>query len=682
MADDKDDNGLKKAEEALKKAEQNPAFDGPQDSPKFKAAAQKLQKARANFKAAGGVSDATPPIIDPRGREGLDLTPDPSAPTTGLGGSGQLAPLPPLASQSDQIVAQQRNGKEKKTEGEKKVAQELKNAKQLGKDKALGAANLATMLAEEKKNADTAARRSEKERQVREKHDKDKPSAWEMGFATMTGGLGGLLFGTYDRYSKASRGAEVEIEELRKQNRLTDAAMGRAVTGARTGRTAASVRDKIWSGTDEQESGETSSIFTHNIWEPYINPKDSKGNRVNILAGIDGPNGIFKVGDSYEKTFADIEKVFKKAAKHNPKDVILARKINSRILGVMNDNKEKVSTEDKFDWNKERLSVAVYKSFPDIFDEDMRESVINNIDFADDKAPYAAMASNAKLGAKIALFDALAASKDRKFDKFKKRWRHVLANEKGVLSNSEALDNLLSETVADSNAIWNNLEVFETLQKDSNKAAERLENAKLNGKPPKEIARLEKEFKASKDRQELAATVAGKTGMELVVNKDGSWGVRSEASEGQSLIKGFTDDKGRYRWTPDINSINKIQGADPAETKVLRVRALAEAKAIIADLSRHPAGSLVSVPANVDDIVAPDEYEKFRRGLTDADHDEYAKTFGPVIARVLNGDVTLEMVRDGGDLKATAEQMQRLGGDARVFKYIEDVIEAKRKEDK
>jgi hypothetical protein len=358
----------------------------------------------------------------------------------------------------------------------------------------------------------------------------------------------------------------------------------------------------------------------------------------------------------------------------------LARKINSRILGVMNDNKEKVSTEDKFNWNKERLSVAVYKSFPDIFDEDMRESVINNIDFADDKAPYDAMASNAKLGAKIALFDALAASKDRKFDKFKKRWRHVLANEKGVLSNSEALDNLLSETVADSNAIWNNLEVFETLQKDSNKAATALENANLNGKPPKEIARLEKEFKASKDRQELAATVAGKTGMELVVNKDGSWGVRSEASEGQSLIKGFTDDKGRYRWTPDINSINKIRGDTPAETKVLRVRALAEAKAIIADLSRHPAGSLVSVPANVDDIVAPEEYRKFLEGLTPAEHDEYAKTFGSVIARVVNGDVTLETVRDGGDLKATAEQMQRLGGDARVFKYIEDVIEAKRKE--
>jgi hypothetical protein len=110
------------------------------------------------------------------------------------------------------------------------------------------------------------------------------------------------------------------------------------------------------------------------------------------------------------------------------------------------------------------------------------------------------------------------------------------------------------------------------------------------------------------------------------------------------------------------------------------VRALAEAKAIIADLSRHPAGSLVSVPANVDDIVAPEEYRKFLEGLTPAEHDEYAKTFGSVIARVVNGDVTLETVRDGGDLKATAEQMQRLGGDARVFKYIEDVIEAKRKE--
>ena len=544
------------------------------------------------------------------------------------------------------------------------------------------------MLAEEKKDADTAARRSEKERQVREKHDKDKPSAWEMGFATMTGGLGGLLFGTYDRYSKASRGAEVEIEELRKQNKLTDAAMGRAVTSARTGRTAASVRDKIWSGTDEQESGETSSIFTHNIWEPYINPKDSKGNRVNILAGIDGPNGIFKVGDSYEKTFADIEKVFKKAAKHNPKSVLLARKINSRILGVMKDNEENVSFEAKEDWNKGRLMVAVNASFPNVFDEKMRESVVRNINWGVTTDIHEAMDSNIKLGAKIALFDAFAANKDRKFDKFRREWSRVKRDEKGVLVSEAALDNLLDEQVGDS-AILNNLEVYEMLQADSTEAFAALETAKENGKPPKEIERLTKGLEAAKARQALAATVAGKTGMELVVNDDGSWGVRAEASEGQSLIKGFTDDKGRYRWTPDINSINKIQGATPAETKVLRVRALAEAKEIIADLIRHPAGSLISAPAGYvpefGDIVTEEDYNKFRRGLTAADHDEYAKTFGSVIKRVLDEDnkvkITLEMVRDGGYDEATADQVNRLG-DPRVFKYIEDIIEAKRKEDK
>ena len=691
MADDKDDNGLKKAEEALEKAERKLAHTV-EGTPAHKKAAEALVKAKenrlaANFRKGQRMGDLqeppliTPAIIDPRGREVLDTPPAPTAPTMeNLGGSGQLAPL---RSNSDTIADRAKsNGLDLPPAptapvGESKKTPEEKIANQLRKAKALGAANLATMLAEEKKNADTAARRSEKERQVRERHDKDKPSAWEMGFATMTGGLGGLLFGTYGRFVKASRAGDREIEKLREQNRLTDAAMGRAVTGARTGRTAASVRDGGWSAADKKNAADASSVFTHNIWEPYINPKDSKGNRVNILVGLDD---IFKPEDSYEKNVKDIEKVFKKAAKNNPKAVLLARKINSRILGVMKDNAEKVSTKDKFAWNKERLSVAVYKSFPSLFDEDMRESVINNINFADDKAVYAAMASNAKLAATHSLFDALAASKDRKFDKFKKRWRDVLANEKGVLSNSEALDNLLSETVADSNAIWNNLEVFETLQKDSNKAGERFENAKLNGKPPKEIARLEKEFKASKARQKLAGTIAGKTGMELVVNDDGSWGVRSEASEGQSLIKGFTDDKGRYRWTPDINSINKIQGATPAETKVLRVRALAEAKAIIADLSRHPAGSLVSVPANVDDIVTPEEYRKFVEGLTPADHDEYAKTFDSVIARVVNGDVTLETVRDGGDLKATAEQMQRLGGDARVFKYIEMIIEAKRKE--
>jgi len=394
------------------------------------------------------------------------------------------------------------------------------------------------------------------------------------------------------------------------------------------------------------------------------------------------------VGDSYEKTFADIEKVFKKAAKHNPKSVLLARKINSRILGVMKDNEENVSFEAKEDWNKGRLMVAVNASFPNVFDEKMRESVVRNINWGVTTDIHEAMDSNIKLGAKIALFDAFAANKDRKFDKFRREWSRVKRDEKGVLVSEAALDNLLDEQVGDS-AILNNLEVYEMLQADSTEAFAALETAKENGKPPKEIERLTKGLEAAKARQALAATVAGKTGMELVVNDDGSWGVRAEASEGQSLIKGFTDDKGRYRWTPDINSINKIQGATPAETKVLRVRALAEAKEIIADLIRHPAGSLISAPAGYvpefGDIVTEEDYNKFRRGLTAADHDEYAKTFGSVIKRVLDEDnkvkITLEMVRDGGYDEATADQVNRLG-DPRVFKYIEDIIEAKRKEDK
>jgi len=694
MADDKDDNGLKKAEEALKKAEKNPAFVGPQDSPKFKAAVKQLEKARANFEAAGGVSDATPAIIDPRGREVLDTPPAPTAPTSpsdqvrnamvGMRPEGNLGELPqlpegrPEAAGAGLIQTKAEVIAEDAKTKKRRERQAKQQAKQLREDKELGAVALARMLAEEKKNLDQAARRNEGEIKIREEWLKKAPSSLEMGIARALPPVG-FLMGTFDRYSKASEGASGQIRKLRDANRLTDAAMGRAVTGAKLSRTAASVRDGGWSAADKKSAGEASSIFTHNTWKPYIHPQDSKGKRVNILVGLD--NNIFKPEDSYEKTFADIEKVFKKAAKHKPKDVILARKINSRILGVMKDNEEKVSTEDKFAWNKERLSVAVYKSFPYSFDEDMRESVTNNINFADTAAVYRAMDSNAKLGAKISLFEALAASKDRKFVKFRKEWRNVLANNKGVLANSEALDDLLNRTVADSNAIWNNLEVFETLQEDSNKADERLGNAKLNGKPPKEIARLEEEFKASKARQELAATVAGKTGMELVVNKDGSWGVRSEASEGPSLIKSYTDERGRYRWVPDINSINKIQGATPAETKVLRVRALAEAKAIIADLTRHPAGSLVSAPADyvppfgVD--VTPKDYEKFVRGLTDADHDEYAKTFDSVIKRVLGEDnkieITLEMVRDGGYDEATADQVNRLG-DPRVFKYIETVI--------
>ena len=144
MADVKDDNGLKKAEEALKKAEQNPAFDGPQDSPKFKAAAQKLLKARANFEAAGGVSGDTPAYDKPV--RGLDTPPEPKAPPFGMRPDGNLGGLPqppPWSGVQKPERIQKYSKAEVIAEDAKTKKRRERQAKQLRKDKALAAAKKA-----------------------------------------------------------------------------------------------------------------------------------------------------------------------------------------------------------------------------------------------------------------------------------------------------------------------------------------------------------------------------------------------------------------------------------------------------------------------------------------------------------------------------------------------------------
>ena len=197
---------------------------------KLKELEEAVEKAQKALEAAGGVSDAPP--IDPRESKGLSYPPQPTAPTSpndqvrnamgNRGGSGQLASLP-LVSPSDKIAAEAKNGKGKKTQGEKIV-------KRLAEAKRERAASLATMLAEEKKNFDQAARRNEAEIKIREEWLKKAPSSLEMGIARVLPPVG-FLMGTFDKYSKASEGASGQIEKLRDANRITDAAMGRAVTG-------------------------------------------------------------------------------------------------------------------------------------------------------------------------------------------------------------------------------------------------------------------------------------------------------------------------------------------------------------------------------------------------------------------------------------------------------------------
>ena len=440
MADDKDDNGLKKAEEALKKAEKNPAFVGPQDSPKFKAAVKQLEKARANFEAAGGVS-APPTTLEYTEKEGLETPPAPKAPTSpsdqvrnamvGMRPEGNLGELPQLPEGRPEAAGAGRIqtkaeviAEDAKTE--KRQARKANQAAKVKKDAAVAYAQYKRNLA---RAAQQAKDESEHIRSIREHHEKDMPSFAEGLLAKVSGGMTGVLLGTFKREKAVSEAAEQEITIFKDRMKIQ-----------------ADVRKGAAMARNERAAGRVSSVLS-------LSERTAIGNATNVLTSIafgtklfeDGKNPLVGIGPNTNKdTPAQVRdwwaKTSKKAFAGNKKAQREMGAASSRIADRKARLLPEVEKDDLRRDNKNIYKEKVYASVPTLLGEpEVMMDSISHI-WHDEVAIKKQIDDWETLKAYHQMFDALAASADPEgeYALFAGAW----ADEKNKAERSDILGNV------------------------------------------------------------------------------------------------------------------------------------------------------------------------------------------------------------------------------------------------
>lgn len=535
MADDKDDNGLKKAEEALKKAEQNPAFDGPQDSPKFKAAAQKLLKARANFEAAGGVSGDTTAIVKPV--RGLDTPPAPTAPTSpsdqvrnamvGMRPEGNLGGLPQLPEGREAAEAGRIQTKAEVIAEETKKRQ-AREANQADKKKKKAADDYAQYKRNLARAAQQAKDESEHIRSIREHHEKDMPSFAEDLLAKVSGGMMGVLLGTFKREKAASEAAEQEITIFKDRMKIQ-----------------ADIRKGAATARNERAAGRVSSVLS-------LSEKTAIGNATNVLTSIaygtklfeDGKNPLVGIGPNTNKdTPAQVRdwwaKTSKKAFAGNKKAQREMGAASSRIA----DRKARllpfVTKDDLIRDNKNTYKDKVYASVPTLLGEpEVMMDSISHI-WGDEAAINKQIDDWETLKAYHQMFDALAASAepDGEYADFAGAWadQKNQAERSDVLGDVNAMKDMAEKFKVTITAQHRNLKSVKDAGRKVADIKAKIAEHRKNGEHDT-AERMEKnELPEAKENLDLTLAFSGHSDLTVGRNKDGSLKV-SEKPDGESLI--------------------------------------------------------------------------------------------------------------------------------------------------
>ena len=555
MADDKDDNGLKKAEEALEKAEQKLALTV-EGTPAHKKAAEALVKAKenrlaANFRKGQRTGDSQdpplipPPIIDPRGRGGLALPLAPTAPN--LGGSGQLAPESML-SNKDTIVDQARaaapldtttllsnpvtianQAREGKKTPEEKAANKIKRlAKQAAQKRKDAAAKKAAYNRGVAERARQAKVDTEAERAIRERHDKDKPSAWEMGLADLSGGLLGGVMGTYDRYMDASRAANDEIENFRLKN-ASDEAIRKALVAAKNTSAGVVAASYGWNASAIKAAGEAKSVLTSNAYDPYLFKEDGE----NPLNGI-GPN---ENGDSKEKVIGWFHKTFKKASNGNKKAIREIGAASSRIAGLEKRYNQFLEKDLVILDNKNTYENKLYATVPKYGVEASEAMASIDYMWADKASLQKQIETWETLNAYYQMYDMLAANADPegKYADFAAKWSKVTDDPNSpILKSVQAMTDFAEDLKITITAQQRNLKDVRDAGRrvtDINAQIKGLEN---NDNHDEAIWLRENELPEAEQDLNLTLLFSGHSDLKATI-KDGRLKV-SEKPDGESLI--------------------------------------------------------------------------------------------------------------------------------------------------
>jgi hypothetical protein len=174
-----------------------------------------------------------------------------------------------------------------------------------------------------------------------------------MGFATMTGGLGGLLLGTYDRYIDSSKAANEEVENFKLKN-ASDEAIRKALVSAKKDRTGAAAAG--WGTTAKTAAGKAQSALTSNAYSPHL----FKEGTPNPLSGI----GSNEDGDSKEQVRAWFTKRHTQAIKGNKKAIQEIGAASSRIAGKEELYKPYLQKDLVIADNRDRHQAAIIASIP------------------------------------------------------------------------------------------------------------------------------------------------------------------------------------------------------------------------------------------------------------------------------------------------------------------------------
>ena len=540
MADDKDKK-LKEAEEALEKAQEEALKTPPPPVESFSRAQWNPELLRLS---AGEGNKFEPTVSDA------------SASNVYL----------PEGSNKEKIIANARNGKGKNTEEEKaanKIKRLAKQAAQRRQDSATKQAAYDRGVAERARQSKVD---SEAVRAIRERHDKDKPSAWEMGLADLSGGLLGGVMGTYDRYMDSSRAANEEVKNFREKNK-SDEAIRKALASAKSTSAGAAAASHGWNASAISAARNASSTLTSNAYSPHL----FKEGTPNPLSGV----GSNKDGDSKEQVRAWFTKRHTQAIKGNKKAIQEIGAASSRIAGKEELYKPYLQKDLVIADNRDTYEEKLYASVPPLLGE--ASEVMASIDYmwGDKVALNEQIETWETLNAYHQMFDVLAASAgpEGEYVDFAAKWASIKDNPSSpVFKSVAAMKDMAEKFKVTITSQQRNLRDVKDAGRRVTDIKAKIKRLEDNDNHDEAIWERENELPEAEQNLRLTLLFSGHSDLKVRSGEDGGVEVYSTDSEIDfPLIVSEYSEKFGLSYHVNEEKISQIE--DPIKRKEVRVLA-------------------------------------------------------------------------------------------------------------
>ena len=531
-----------------------------------------------------------------------------------------------------------------------------KIAKQLRKAKEKAAAKQAAYDRGVAERARQAKVDTEAERRIRESHDKDKPSALEMGLADLSGGLLGGVMGTYDRYMDASRAANDEIENFREKNK-SDEAIRKALVTAKKDRTGTAAASYGWNASAKTAAGKAQSVLTSNAYSPHL----FKEGTPNPLSGI----GSNKDGDSKEQVRAWFTKRHTQAIKGNKKAIREIGVASSRIAGKEELYKPHLKKDLVIADNRDRHQASLIASIPahyGISTSQGEKDYVNsfeNIMHLEDKLLGQIEANNSI----SSYFDAMQSLADNGGDKYSKLKQAIqkeldLGVESKALKNIASMKEWMSGYENELTSIEKNLSVIKNAENAVVKLkaeAAKLRDNGLHGLSEK----VDKKAAEAQRQLETILALSSHSDLKLKVGKDG----RTE-----TFVDGTDVKLIKQRFTPDGRSVADVNYEEIDSLYRSGKITESEKKALIQEANETVAGiesnwRLSGGPATSPDTTEGDAMKEAKYNAWKVESpEEFAivqEGIEAIVTKIVDEEITYAEAKLGVGLNEREQQIMR-----------------------